>query len=251
MDHCCEDKRCDITAMQERHGRVLWVVLLINAVMFLVEGGAGVMAHSTSLLADALDMLGDTLVYGFSLFVLARSARWQAGAALAKGGFMLAFGLGVLGEAVLKAFHPVMPGVETMGVIGGLALAANLVCFVLLYRSRGDNLNMRSTWFCSRNDVIANGGVLIAAAGSYVLTSRWPDILVGVVIASLFLSSALHVLRQARQALRTPLATVQHSVERMTLEQPHARPEQTRLGQPNTCGAVGLRTPRRTSGCER
>jgi len=172
--------------------------------MFLVEGGAGVMAHSTSLLADALDMLGDTLVYGFSLFVLARSARWQAGAALAKGGFMLAFGLGVLGEAVLKAFHPVMPGVETMGVIGGLALAANLVCFVLLYRSRGDNLNMRSTWFCSRNDLMANGGVLLAAAGSYVLTSRWPDILVGVVIASLFLGSALHVLRQARQALRAP-----------------------------------------------
>jgi divalent metal cation (Fe/Co/Zn/Cd) transporter len=90
MASCCEDKSCDLTALQERHGRVLWVVLSINAVMFLVEGGAGVMAHSTSLLADALDMLGDALVYGFSLFVLARSARWQAGAALAKGGFMLA-----------------------------------------------------------------------------------------------------------------------------------------------------------------
>jgi cation diffusion facilitator family transporter len=199
-------------------------VLLINAVMFLVEGGAGVMAHSTSLLADALDMLGDTLVYGFSLFVLARSTRWQAGAALAKGGFMLAFGLGVLAEAVFKAFHPVMPGVETMGVIGGLALIANVVCFVLLYRSRSDTLNMRSTWLCSRNDVMANVGVLIAAAGSYLWMSRWPDILVGVVIASLFLSSALHVLRQARQALQTPLATVQHAVELMTLERPHGRP---------------------------
>jgi divalent metal cation (Fe/Co/Zn/Cd) transporter len=90
MASCCEDKSCDLTALQERHGRVLWVVLSINAVMFLVEGGAGVMAHSTSLLADALDMLGDALVYGFSLFVLARSAHWQAGAALAKGGLMLA-----------------------------------------------------------------------------------------------------------------------------------------------------------------
>jgi cation diffusion facilitator family transporter len=224
MDHCWEDKRCELTAIQERHGRVLWVVLLINAVMFLVEGGAGVMAHSTSLLADALDMLGDTLVYGFSLFVLARSTRWQAGAALAKGGFMLAFGLGVLAEAVFKAFHPVMPGVETMGVIGGLALIVNVVCFVLLYRSRIDTLNMRSTWLCSRNDVMANVGVLIAAAGSYLWMSRWPDILVGVVIASLFLSSALHVLRQARQALQTPLATVQHAVELMTLERPHGRP---------------------------
>ena len=85
MDHCCEDTRCELTAMQESHGRILWVVLVINAAMFLVEGGAGVMAQSTSLLADALDMLGDASVYGLTLFVLARSARWQAGAALAKG----------------------------------------------------------------------------------------------------------------------------------------------------------------------
>jgi cation diffusion facilitator family transporter len=218
MTSCCEDNSCGITALQERHGRVLWVVLLINAAMFLVEGGAGLMAHSTALLADALDMLGDALVYGFSLFVLARSARWQAGAALAKGGFMLAFGLGVLAEAVIKMLHPVMPGVETMGVIGGLALAANLICFVLLYGHRSDNLNMNSTWLCSRNDLIANVGVLMAAAGSYVLMSRWPDILVGVVIASLFLSSAMQVLRQARQALRTPLAAVQHPLELMTVE---------------------------------
>jgi cation diffusion facilitator family transporter len=188
-------------------------VLLINAVMFLVEGGAGLMAHSTSLLADALDMLGDALVYGFGLFVLARSARWQAGAALAKGGFMLAFGLGVLVEAVYKMFHPVMPGVETMGVIGGLALAANLVCFFLLYRHRRDNLNMSSTWLCSRNDLIANVGVLLAAIGSYVLLSRWPDILMGVVIASLFLSSALQVLRQSMQALRMPLAADRPAVK--------------------------------------
>jgi Co/Zn/Cd efflux system component len=172
MDHCCEGKACDITAMREQHGRVLWVVLLINAAMFLIEGSAGLMAHSTALLADALDMLGDALVYGFSLVVLARSARWQAGAALAKGGIMLAFGLGVLGEAIYKAFHPVMPGVATMGVVGGLALAANVVCFVLLYRYRSDSLNMRSTWLCSRNDVMANAGVLIAAAGSTILMSR-------------------------------------------------------------------------------
>ena len=192
---CCDDKSCEITAMRESHARVLWIVLAINALMFLVEGWAGLLAHSTSLLADALDMLGDALVYGFSLFVLARSARWQAGAALAKGGFMLAFGLGVLGEALYKVFHPVMPGVETMGIIGGIALAANLVCFFLLYRHRGDNLNMSSTWLCSRNDLIANVGVLLlAAGGSYLLASRWPDVIVGCIIAILFLRSALSVL---------------------------------------------------------
>jgi len=196
--------------MRESHGRVLWIVLGINALMFAIEGWAGLLAHSTSLLADALDMLGDALVYGFSLFVLGRSARWQAGAALAKGGFMLAFGLGVLGEAFYKVFHPVMPGVETMGVVGGIALAANLVCFFLLYHHRGDNLNMSSVWLCSRNDLVANVGVLLAAAGSFLLASRWPDIIVGGIIASLFLSSALNVLGQAIRALRTPPASVVH-----------------------------------------
>ena len=199
---CCEDKICEIATMRESHARVLWIVLAINALMFLVEGWSGLLAHSTSLLADALDMLGDALVYGFSLFVLARSARWQAGAALAKGGFMLAFGVGVLGEAFYKVVHPVMPNVETMGVIGGIALAANLICFLLLYRHRGDNLNMSSTWLCSRNDLIANVGVLFAAASSYLLVSRWPDIVVGVIIASLFLSSALKVLSQATREVR-------------------------------------------------
>ena len=203
--------------MRERHGRVLWVVLAINALMFLVEGWAGLLAHSTSLLADALDMLGDALVYGFSLFVLARSPRWQAGAALAKVGFMLAFGLGVLGEALYKVFHPMMPGVETMGVIGGVALAANLVCFFLLYRHRSDNLNMSSTWLCSRNDLIANVGVLLAAGASYMLVSRWPDIIVGSIIASLFLGSALSVLRRAIQALRMPPTRAEPGTEPVTV----------------------------------
>jgi cation diffusion facilitator family transporter len=206
MANCCEDKSCEIAAMRANHRRVLWIVLLINVAMFFVEGWAGLLARSTSLLADALDMLGDALVYGFSLFVLAHSARWQAGAALAKGGFMLAFGLGVLGEAAYKVLYPVMPGVETMGLIGGVALAANLVCFFLLYRHRGDNLNLRSTWLCSRNDLIANVSVLLAAAGTYLLASRWPDLVVGSLIASLFLSSAFSVLRQSIRALRAPPA---------------------------------------------
>jgi len=204
MTGCCENKSCEVTAMRANHSRVLWAVLVINAVMFLVEGVAGLLASSTSLLADALVMFGDALVYGFSLLVLARSARWQAGAALAKGIFMLAFGIGVLAEAFYKMLTPVMPGVATMGVIGTFALCANLVCFFLLYRHRSDNLNMSSTWLCSRNDLIANVGVLLAAGGSYLWASRWPDIVVGVGIAVLFLHSAFGVLRQSLRALRTP-----------------------------------------------
>ena len=218
MATCCEDKSCEITALRESHGRVLWIVLAINALMFVVEGWAGLLAHSTSLLADALDMLGDALVYGFSLFVLARSPRWQAGAALAKGGFMLAFGLGVLGEALYKVFHPVMPGVQTMGVIGGIALAANLICFFLLYRHRDDNLNMSSTWLCSRNDLIANVGVLLAAGGSYLLVSRWPDIIVGGIIASLFLGSAISVIKQATRALRPPPAPARQAMKSVAVD---------------------------------
>ena len=201
MASCCENKACEIAALRESHRRVLWIVLAINAAMFVVEGAAGLQAHSTSLLADALDMLGDALVYGFSLFVLARSARWQAAAALAKGAFMLAFGLAVLAEAAYKVFYPVMPSVETMSIVGTLALAANLVCFSLLYRHRADNLNMSSTWLCSRNDLIANVGVLIAAGAAYLLASRWPDIIVGCIIAAVFLRSAFRVLRDAARAL--------------------------------------------------
>ena len=207
MANCCENKSCEIDAMRDSHGRVLWIVFAINAAMFFVEGSAGLIAHSISLLADALDMLGDALVYGLSLFALARSARWQTVAALVKGGVMLALGLGVLGTAAYKAFHPAMPGIETMGIVGVLALIANLVCFFLLYRSRGHNLNMSSSWLCSRNDLIANIGVLLAASSIYLLASRWPDIIVGALISGVFLSSALNVLRQSLQALRAPVSS--------------------------------------------
>jgi len=202
MDHCCEQKGAELSQLQARHSRVLYAVLWINAAMFVIEGGAGLAAHSTALLADALDMLGDALVYGFSLFVLTRSIGWQAGAAFAKGAFMMAFGIGVLAQAAYKMIHPVMPGVEIMGVIGGLALVANLACFLMLYRYRGDNLNMSSTWLCSRNDLIANLGVLIAAGGSHVFASQLPDVAVGLVIAALFLNSAWRVMTQSVHSLK-------------------------------------------------
>ena len=206
MGDCCQNKACEVSVLRSQHWRVLWLVLSINAVMFLIETAAGIIAHSTSLLADGLDMFGDAMVYALTLFALSRSARWQAGAALAKGGFMAAFGIGVLVEAGLKIVFPVMPSAETMGAVGGVALLANLGCFVLLYRHRSDSLNMSSTWMCSRNDVIANVGVLFAAATSALLVSKWPDILVGVAIALLFLRSAFGVLRQANVALREPPA---------------------------------------------
>jgi Co/Zn/Cd efflux system component len=173
--------------------------------MFLIELGAGLAARSTALLGDSLDMLGDSLVYGFSLYVLRRSAAWRARAAALKGVIMLAFGVGVLVQALWRLQAGVMPEVPIMAGIGALALAANTVCFLLLWRHRSDDLNLRSTWLCSRNDLIANSSVLLAAVLVAQLGSLWPDIVVGVGIALLFLRSALSVLRDAATELTRAL----------------------------------------------
>jgi Co/Zn/Cd efflux system component len=197
MDDCCETKAEEIGALRGKHKNLLVIVLLVNAVLFLVEAVAGLLAHSTALLADSLDMLGDSLVYGFSLYVLWRSAEWRATAAVLKGIVMATFGIGVLAEAVYKMTAAVVPVAETMGIIGLLVLLGNGLCFMLLFRHRSDDLNMRSTWLCSRNDIVANLSVLLAAAGVRIFDSGWPDILVGAAIAALFLRSAFTVLSES------------------------------------------------------
>jgi cation diffusion facilitator family transporter len=197
MDVCCETKAQEIETLRGKHKNVLTVVLVINAVLFVVEAAAGLVAHSTALLADSLDMLGDALVYGFSLYVLWRSAESKAMAAMLKGAIMAVFGFGVLIEAVYKILAGVVPVAETMGIIGVLVLVGNGICFLLLSRHRSDDLNMRSTWLCSRNDIIANLSVIIAAAGVKVFDSSWPDILIGAAIAALFLRSAFTVLHES------------------------------------------------------
>jgi cation diffusion facilitator family transporter len=202
MDACCEQKAEEITTLRGEHRKVLVVVLVINAVLFVVEAIAGVLAHSTALLADSLDMLGDSLIYGFSLYVLWRSAEWKAIAAVLKGIVMAAFGVGVLAEAIYKMTVGVVPVAETMGIIGLLVLLGNGLCFLLLFRHRSDDLNMRSTSLCSRNDIIANLSVLVAAIGVKAFDASWPDILVGAAIAALFLRSAFTVLRESVFELR-------------------------------------------------
>lgn len=197
MDACCEAKSEELAVLHSRQGRVLTIVLAINAAMFCIEFGAGLLAGSTALLGDSLDMLGDSLVYGFSLYVLHRGLVWRARAALVKGLVMLGFGLGVLLEAGLRLSSGLMPAAPVMARIGALALAANASCFLLLWRHRADDLNLRSTWLCSRNDLMANGAVLVAAALVAHLQSLWPDLLVGVGIAVLFLRTALSVLRES------------------------------------------------------
>src|SRR5580765_3739507 len=133
MDTCCEQKADEMATLRGKHGKVLVAVLVINAVLFVVEAGAGLLAHSSALLADSLDMLGDSLVYGFSLYVLWRSAAWKAKAALLKGAIMALFGVGVLIEAAHKTINGILPAADTMGVVGALVLLGNGICFVLLF----------------------------------------------------------------------------------------------------------------------
>lgn len=194
MGSCCEDKSCALDALRENQGRTLRIVLAINATLFLGEFSAGLLAQSTALLADSLDALGDAMIYAFSLYVLFRSERWRVGAALLKGFIMLGFGIAVGWEALHKLLHPVVPLAGAMGLMGLLALLANASCLYLLARHRHDDLNMESVWLCSRNDIIANLGVLGAAAAVAATGAMWPDLLVGIVIAGIFLKSAIYVI---------------------------------------------------------
>lgn len=206
MTDCCNDKACEIEALRDSQRATLKTVLGINAVMFGVELTAGLLANSVSLVADSLDMLGDALVYGFSLYVVARGARMKAVAALLKGGIMAAFGLFVLGQAVANMISPEAPPFEAIGAVGLLALAANGLCLLLLGRHRTDDINMHSVWLCSRNDIVANLAVLLAAAGVWLTGSGWPDIVIGLALAALFLRSALIVLQAAAAELRATQA---------------------------------------------
>ena len=201
MDDCCIDKTCAVDRLRERQTGTLRLVLLVNAAMFVVELAAGLLAGSVALLADSLDMLGDALVYGFSLYVVARGPVWKARAAVAKAAVMGLFGLFVLGELVYKLLFPQLPTAETMGGVGAVALIANSVCFALLWRHRAEDINMRSVWLCSRNDLIANVSVVLAAVAVWVTLSPWPDIAVGALICAVFLRSAVLVAREARGEL--------------------------------------------------
>ena len=202
MDACCGPQAGQGEDLRHRFGRVLWAVLSINAGMFVVEFSAGLAAGSSALLADSLDMLGDALLYAASLFVMSRPPRWQAGVALLKGAAMAALGLLVAGEVAWALWTGHVPSPPIMGAVGALALAANLGCAGLLYAYRRGDLNMRSSWLCSRNDVLANLGVLGAAALVAWSGSAWPDLVIGSAIAAVVLRDALSVMRDSLRQFR-------------------------------------------------
>jgi Co/Zn/Cd efflux system component len=200
-DHCCAP---DPQRGNEGYRRVLWAVLAINAGMFGVEVIAGLAAGSASLQADALDFLGDAGNYAISLFVVGMALRYRARAAAFKGATMALFGLWVIGVAGWHAWHGTLPHAFTMGGIGVAALLANAASFGLLWAYRGGDANMRSAWICTRNDVLGNLAVLLAAVGVFGTGTGWPDVIVAVVMAGLALQGAAVMLNQSRDELRSP-----------------------------------------------
>jgi Co/Zn/Cd efflux system component len=206
MDACCS-----VRQVPARQRRTLSIVLTVNLAMFAVELVAGLVAHSTALLADSADMLGDAVVYGFSLYVVGRAPIWLSRAALLKGLIMAGFGLAVLLEVGAKLARGLAPDPEIMWSVALAALAANAVALALLWRHRSDDINMGSAWLCSRNDVAANAGVLAAAVVVGLSGSAWPDIVVGLAIAALFGLSAVGVIRAALASARHPASTAHSS----------------------------------------
>jgi Co/Zn/Cd efflux system component len=188
-------------AVPPGYRRALWIALAVNALMFAVEIAAGVQSGSVSLLADAIDFFGDAANYGLTLAVLSLGLVWRARTAMLKAVSMLGFGSLVLGKAAWSLMHGIPPEPLTMGVVGALALAANLGVAALLYAFREGDANMRGVWLCTRNDAIGNVAVMLAALGVFGTGSMWPDLAVAAVMAGLAISAGWAVMRQARREL--------------------------------------------------
>jgi Co/Zn/Cd efflux system component len=206
MDECCAPPPLNLGGCRKQddaYRRALWAVLAINAAMFAVEVIAGLAAGSAALQADALDFLGDAANYAISLLVVGMALRYRALAALAKGATMVAFAVWVIGTGVWHALHGTLPSAFTMGAVGVAALVANAGSFGLLWACRHGDANMRSAWICTRNDVLGNLAVLLAALGVFGTGTGWPDIIVAAIMASLAMQGGALVIRQAGAELRS------------------------------------------------
>lgn len=198
--HCCHNE-VKFDGMDKAYKRMLILVAAINGFMFLVEMPMGFMGQSQALKADALDFLGDTLTYLISFAVIGQALALRAKAALAKGISLLLMGIWVLGSTIYTVFYLQQPTALIMGSVGLAALAANLLSVVLLMKYKDGDANVRSVWLCSRNDAIGNVMVLIAASGVWATNTGWPDLIVAGIMATLFISGAFTIIKQARGEL--------------------------------------------------
>lgn len=201
MSGCCGDSSA-VDVLREKQRGTLRIVLGVNAIMFLVVALAAFYGQSTALLADSLDNLGDALTYGLSLYAVSRGAAVKAKVALFKGGLIFLAACAVAIQAVYKIFVPSVPIFEIMSTFSLLALVANSYCLYLLWRHRHEDVNMSSVWECSRNDIVTNLSVFVAAGAVWLTDSGWPDILVALVLAGLLMRSSMRVISSGKMALR-------------------------------------------------
>lgn len=201
---CCDHNAESLDLRHSAQRKALLIALFLNLAMFFVEGIAGIINHSTGLLADSVDMLGDTGIYAVTILGIHRSARWQANASLSKGVVMALLAFGVFFEASHKLlFSHAIPTASVMGIVSVIALAVNVTCAWLLLKFRSDNLNMKSVWLCSRNDMLANIGVIVGGLFVALTNSALPDAIIGMAIASIELKSAASIISASRHQLKT------------------------------------------------
>jgi len=202
MGSCCNDiDACSIDTLRDQQRGTLRIVLGINAVMFLIIAVAALYGRSSALLSDSLDNLGDALTYGLSLYAVSRSGTTKAKVALFKGGLIFLAACGVAVQIVSKLIHPSVPSFEVMGVFSLTSLAANSLCLFLLWRHRGEDVNMSSVWECSRNDIATNLSVFVTAGAVWLTASGWPDTVVASCLVLLLMRSAIRVLLSAKAAI--------------------------------------------------
>ncbi|MCU7892720.1 MAG: cation transporter [Candidatus Thiodiazotropha sp. (ex Ustalcina ferruginea)] len=201
MAGCGCESNLQFDGVSKQYKTVLWIVIAINAMMFLFETGASFAANSMSLRADALDFLGDSFTYTITLLAIGHSLRWRASAAMFKGVMLALMGVWVLGSTLYRVFILGTPNEYIMGSVALLAFSANIISVLLLLKYRNGDANVRSVWLCSRNDAIGNLAVLIAAVVVYTTQSHWPELVVAFLMAMLFLYSASLIIRQAASEL--------------------------------------------------
>jgi len=204
MSNKCNDS-CgsqSFDGLSTKYKKVLWVIVLINGLMFLIETTAGFIADSTALKADALDFLGDTATYAITLLVIGKSQEIRSKAALLKGFSLGAMAMFVLGFTLYRIVFVGEPEPLTMGAVGFIALTANMISVLLLLKYREGDSNIRSVWLCSRNDAIGNIAVILAGIGVFASGTVWPDIVVAFIISGLFMHSSIKITKQAMSELR-------------------------------------------------
>ena len=198
------DCDCEFEATNAAERRTLAAVLAINAVMFVGEFTAGLLANSTGLTADSLDMFADAAVYAVSLYAVGRSARIRGRAALGSGVLQLLLGVGVLADVARRFVAGSEPASLAMLAVGAVALAANVTCLLLLAKHRQGDVNLRASWIFSTNDVIANVGVIASGALVWLTASRYPDLVIGLIISALVIRGGVRIVQEARASLAAP-----------------------------------------------